>query len=215
MWNLNFTKLASIIPNLGTAAIETGTCRGNGTRTLAQHFPRVITIELSEELSREAKKRLSGSEFSHVEFIAGDSSAELRKALNALQAEKSIFIFLDAHWSGDQSVAWEKDGWQGYGLDTAHRGAGTSPSGPEQCPLAEELAIIAKHWPGRAHVLIDDTKNIPLSGPGLKSGTFPGEDWSHLSRERLLSIVNIRLEQFYELEGPQQWLLVLSPQEPG
>jgi predicted O-methyltransferase YrrM len=42
-----------------TRAIETGTYRGGGTRRLASIFPRVITVEISEELARAAAEPLA------------------------------------------------------------------------------------------------------------------------------------------------------------
>ncbi len=196
---------------MGSVAIETGTCRGNGTRLLAKKFRRVITIELSAPLSRQARERLSSPEFSHVEFRTGNSGDELTRLLPGLTSTDTLFFFLDAHWSGDSSVDWEKSKWQGYGLDTAHLGRGELPTGPEQCPLADELTAIAQHWRGKAYVLIDDTKNIPESGPGLRNNGFPGEDWSHLSRELLMQIVKERLVKAVYLENPHQLFLELAP----
>lgn len=215
MWNLNLAKIKSLVPggSLGNTAIETGTCRGNGTLALAKAFSHVYTIDLSSALSGQAKEKISAHEFSHVNFIVGDSAKELPRIFDLLQAEP-IFIFLDAHWSGDDSVNWERSSWKGYGINTAHCGPGErTPTGPEQCPLVDELGAIVNHWPGRAYVLIDDMKNIPAEGSGLKDLTFVGEDWSHLSRELLLSVVSPRLLKLHELKDPEQWFLELGPSD--
>lgn len=212
MWNLNLERLESLLPegeSLGKIAIETGTCRGNGTRLLAKKFSRVITIELSKNLSDAARSRLRG-EFKNIEFLNGESSVELGRMLPEIS--EPIFFFLDAHWSGDGSVDWSKSEWKGYGLDTAHLGVeGVMPLGPEQCPLAAELSAIVKHCRVPAWILIDDLKNIPPVGYGKKDLTFQGEDWSHLSREDLLSILGPRLLAAHDLKDPEQWLLQLGP----
>jgi hypothetical protein len=211
MWSLDLDRLAKFAPGgLGAIAIETGTCRGNGTRMLASKFKRVITIELSEELLRNARERLSGAEYSHIEFFTGNSAEMLKTILSGLASSQPTFFFLDAHWSGDSSVEWEKSAWKGYGLDTAHLGEGTKPSGPEQCPLADELSVINEYCKGPAFILVDDMKNIPNSGSGLKNNGFPGEDWSHLSRQSLVDIVKSRLENQSYLEDPAQLFLSLK-----
>ncbi|MGZ3693428.1 MAG: hypothetical protein ACXWQO_04505 [Bdellovibrionota bacterium] len=105
---------------------------------------------------------------------------------------------------------WAESEWKGYGLETAHLGEGALPAAAEQCPLLEELEAIATHCRGPAIVLIDDVKNLPLCGPGLKNRGFPGEDWSHLSREALLKIVDYRLASSKVLVDPEQLLLHLK-----
>lgn len=213
MWSLNLERLRPLVSGgaLGSVAIESGTCRGNGTRVLAKEFSRVITIELSEKLFLSAKARFRGPEFSHVELLCGDSAETLANLLPQLPEKQTTFFFLDAHWSGDSSVDWEGSSWKGYGVDTAHRSRGAlMPTGPEQCPLAAELREIAEKCRGPAILLIDDMKNIPETGLGLKNHGFPGEDWSHLSRSLLVKIVENRLASSYLLRDPEQWLLVLS-----
>jgi hypothetical protein len=197
-------RLQSLLPgSLGKVAIETGTCKGYGAKALAESFPRVITIELSEALYREARERLAP--FPQVVCLQGNSADLLPKILQGLGSEPAFF-FLDAHWSGDRTVKWEESKWKGYGLDTAHLGkAGAAPTGPEQCPLLAELTAIVGHCRGPACVLIDDVKNV-----GQRNQGFPGEDWSHLSKESLLAVVGNRLGEFLELDKPAQWFLRLA-----
>lgn len=204
MGSICLDRLEKIVPgSLGTVAIETGTCKGYGAKALAGSFPRVITIELSEALHRKAREHLAP--FPNVTCLLGDSSELLPRVLNEL-GQEPVFLFLDAHWSGDHTVNWAQSKWKGYGLDTAHLGvAGATPSGPEQCPLATELAVIVRYCRGPACVLIDDVKNV-----GQRNQGFPGEDWSHLSRESLLEIAGTRLEEFRELDKPAQWFLRLA-----
>ena len=206
MQHINLTKLAPLAPRgLGTIAFETGTFLGKGTRFLAAHFPRVITIELSEELHREAKTNLA--DVGHIERLHGNSADVLASILPTFRPEESAFFFLDAHWSGDDSVDWQNSRWKGFRRNTAHLGAGQLPSGPEQCPLLEELALIAREWRGEAHILIDDTRNIPADGPGKKDFAFLGEDWSHLTRKRIRELVEPRLIEMHELLNPDQIFL--------
>lgn len=209
MWNLDFERIQRLVPLQPVkVAVETGTCRGNGTRALAKIFDRVITIELQAELLRLARAKLAG--FKNIEFREGNSAEVLKEILPGLESE-AVFFFLDAHWSGDQSVNWEKSGWKGYGLDTAHLGRGSGlPSGPEQVPLLGEMSAIANFFHGPAILLIDDMKNIPPEGAGKINGTFAGEDWSHLTRDLLRETVRERLHAEFFLENPDQWLLVLK-----
>lgn len=214
MWHLNLEKIAAAAgaPSLGNIAIETGTCRGNGTRALARAFSRVITMELSESLHRESKARLEAEGLRNVSFLLGNSAELLPKVLDELPESDAVFFFLDAHWSGDDSVPWQEARWKGYGFNTAHLGtAGHAPSGPEQCPLAEEFSAIVRHCRGPTILLVDDAKNLPANGPGAKDLEFPGEDWSHLSRRALRNILGERLLREQDLRDPNQWLLQLHP----
>lgn len=217
MWHLNLERLRGFVPggSLGRVAIETGTCRGNGTRKLAAHFAKVITIELSQELSALAQARFPAALRGKVDFRQGNSAQVLRGLLPEISGEKPVFFFLDAHWSGDETVDWRKSRWQGYGLNTAHLGAaGAPPAGPEQCPLADELMAIAEHCRAPAYILIDDTDKLPVGGTGVRNRGFPGEDWSHLRRSDLFRIVEPRLEAVCELSDPDQLFLVISAKMP-
>jgi hypothetical protein len=213
MWHLNLEKVRSALgpgATLGNVAIETGTLRGAGTLALARVFPRVITMELSEEIHRRAERRLRSNKA--IRCLKGNSAALLPSILEELAGEPAVFFFLDAHWSGDASVNWENARWKGYGFDTAHLGAnGAAPSGPEQCPLADELKAISAHCRGQAIILIDDAKNLPEIGPGRRGVEFPEEDWSHLSRASLRGLIGPRLKKEFTLKDPEQWLLCLSP----
>jgi hypothetical protein len=209
-WQLNLSRLKGLSPYpFGRIAVESGTCRGSGARALAKAFESVFTIELSPELAAQAKAR--SGEFPQIQFLQGNSAEVLRQILPSLPSDQPIFFFLDAHWSGDQTVLWREGGWQGYGLDTAHLGPrAVLPSGPQQCPLAEELRAIAELCRSPALVLVDDFKNLPPEGPGLRDQTFPGEDWSHLSRKGLAGLVEARLETSHYLEEPARWYFSLS-----
>ena len=213
MWQLNLKRLETFAPaGFGNIAIETGTCRGNGTKLLAKFFPRVISIELSEELFRTAKARFELEGLANIELLQGDSVNLLPSILESLPPEAKLFFFLDAHWSGDSTVSWKESAWAGYGIDTAHLGkAGDLPSSEQQCPLDRELEAIVSLWRGSALLLIDDTKNLPPHGNGKQNVAFQGEDWSHLSRERLREILSKRDTRITELLEPDQWFVEMAP----
>jgi hypothetical protein len=205
------TYLAAKGESLPPLAIETGTCRGNSTRSLARGFSHVTTIELNSELHRLAKERLELDGIRNVHFVQGDSGQLLPGILRALSPSDPVFFYLDAHWSGDRTVNWKDAKWRGYGVDTSHLGVeGKMPTCEEQCPLLEEIRGISEYCLGRCYILIDDMKNIPEIGNGLKNKEFPGEDWSHLSRSEIRAVVASRLNWEEVIAHPEQWLLVLK-----
>ena len=107
-------RLGAFAPaGLGSVAVETGTCKGYGAEALAPFFSRVITIELSEELYRFSRDRLAP--VPNVECRHGSSPEVLRELLPSLSPADGVFFFLDAHWSGDRTVPWEKSKWKGSG----------------------------------------------------------------------------------------------------
>jgi hypothetical protein len=117
-------------------AIETGTYRGEGTRRLAELFPRVVTIELSPQYHRAAIAALR--HLSNVEFRLGRSA----DCLEALAHERLPTLYwLDAHWSAE---------------DTAGEN--------DECPLLEELHAIGAGDP-RDCFLIDDARLFLASPP--------------------------------------------------
>ena len=202
-------------------AIETGTCFGGSTRVMARAFERVWTIELSPELSVRTSTKMRAQGFSNVEFVHGDSGRELASLLDrapwgGLSEGEPLVFFLDAHWSGDRTVDWgarTPKGFRGYGADTAHRGRfaaprSAAPSSEEQNPLLEELHAILTRCKGPALIVIDDLDCLPEQGPGSKDVGFVGEDWSHLSREKVLRSVQSRLVAHWQ--SRDQWLLLLS-----
>lgn len=107
-----------------------------------------------------------------IQFLHGDSS-EVFKALLPTIQDKAIF-FLDGHWSGS---------------DTGHSA--------KDCPLEEELQCIQTLFKQKAVVIIDDYRLFGLD----KSSDKLGEDWSQISKSRLLSIVSSRLDVVYHLDS--------------
>lgn len=117
-------------------AVETGTFRGDGARTLATLFGEVVTIELSEQLSAEASVALADEPT--VRVLHGNS-ADLLDDL--VDSGKPTFFWLDGHWSGGETVGSEA-----------------------QCPVLAELAAISVGHPDDC-VLIDDARFFAASPP--------------------------------------------------
>ena len=117
--------------------VETGTNLGISTRIIAEHFPRVYTIEIQQQLHEHATRC-----FPDVTCILGDSVVELARLLPQLDAP--TMSYLDAHWSGDHTVDWANSSFSGYGVDTGKRGEGTSPE--EQVPLLDEIRLIVERF---------------------------------------------------------------------
>jgi len=131
------TLAAELRDALGlTRAVETGTFRGDGARTLAAVFAEVVTIELSEKLYSEASATLRDEPA--VRVLNGDS-AELLGEL--VEDDKPTFFWLDGHWSGGETV----------GMDA-------------QCPVLGELTAISGGHADDC-VLIDDARFFAASPP--------------------------------------------------
>ena len=111
--------------------IETGTYRGEMIESVNDHFERIISIELSEMLAKEAAKRFAGSP--HITIRQGDSATELGTILQPL-TEPCLF-WLDAHYSE---------------ADTAR--------GKMDTPIMQELHHIFNHAVQNHVILIDDAR---------------------------------------------------------
>lgn len=78
-------------------AIETGTCMGYTTDFLAEHYKKVVTIEISPKFHKIAyENRLRNH--SHVSMFLGASDLMLNTMLQEYAVRHKTFIFLDAHW---------------------------------------------------------------------------------------------------------------------
>ena len=180
-------------------AVETGTFIGKTTFEFAQVFKEVHTIELDQGLFDQAAQFLY-TNTSNVICYYGDSAKVLKtKLINRLnEKNEKVFFYLDAHWSGDDSVDWKNSEWQGAsswarGRNTAHRGTGDKPTSQEQNPLEEEIMHIYNLFKGECAVAIDDWDKIGGDGLGLKNKSFAGEDWSHINYNKILNNIRDRL----------------------
>jgi hypothetical protein len=73
--------------------VETGTFQGDSLTWASQNFDRVWTIEISAEYQAQAKTKVGA--LPNVEFLLGDSAAELSKVCARLQGP--ALFWLDAH----------------------------------------------------------------------------------------------------------------------
>ncbi len=111
-----------------TRFVETGTFHGATARWAAEHFPRVATIEAAPALHARAVAK--SRDHANIDFLLGDSRTHLR----ALAADSAPTVYwLDAHWSG-----------------------GETAGATDQCPVADEVAIVAAR--DDAFILVDDAR---------------------------------------------------------
>jgi hypothetical protein len=123
-------------------AVETGTYRGDTTRALAEVFPDVVTIELSEQLHDAAAKRLH--HLGNVRALQGDSRALLTDIVKDVVP---TMYFLDGHWS-----------------------TGITAGKNSECPIMDELAVIAD-GPPEDCIIIDDARLFAASPPPPHDGS--------------------------------------------
>lgn len=118
--------------------IETGTYLGGTTFWAAEHFSKVYTIEIDENLSKAAASKPGCPK--HIEFLVGDSKTVL-PALMRRGLEGTCLFWLDGHWC---------------------MGGGGKE---EECPLLDELAAIQSKQD--SIILIDDARCFlgPLPPP--------------------------------------------------
>ena len=110
--------------------VETGTYGGGTAAWAARHFASVYSIEASEKYWRGARTRYGS--LRNVNFLLGDSPAQLATLVR--RVERPMF-WLDAHWCG------------GYTAGAGH-----------ECPLLEEIAVIAAARLPQPIILIDDAR---------------------------------------------------------
>jgi hypothetical protein len=111
--------------------VETGTFLGDMACYAGQLFSEVHSIELSPELYRDARTRVSMD--NHITVHLGDSGDVLREVLPGIDV--SCVFWLDGHYSG--------------GI-TAH--------GEKQTPIIAELRAIEEHHIRPHAILIDDAR---------------------------------------------------------
>jgi len=116
---------------------ETGTYYGGSSAWAAERFATVRTVESAPRLFAIARLKLS--RFANVQLEFGDSRAALARALPGLPP---TLFWLDAHWAGGQTAGGSDD----------------------QCPLLDELRLIAPHL-DRHFVLIDDARLFAMPPP--------------------------------------------------
>jgi hypothetical protein len=147
--------------------VETGTYYGAMIDALCRDFDTIYSIELSEDLHRQAVLRFANQP--HVELVRGDSGQELKNLLKRIK-NPSLF-WLDGHYSAGVTARGEKDtpiveelshifstpdiGHVIY-VDDA-RCFGVEPG----YPTVEELgAFVKAHRPNSQIVVVDDAIRI-------------------------------------------------------
>jgi hypothetical protein len=140
----SYTKYRQIVAvarrTRARSLIETGTFRGVTARRCVPHFSRVYTIELDEELSRDAQVRLS--RFRNCEVIQGDATLEIQKLLQRPDIGGDLLFFLDGHFSGEGTAL-----------------------GASAEPALDVIRVIARHKDRVAGILVDDFREFG-SQPG-------------------------------------------------
>jgi hypothetical protein len=109
---------------------------------------------------------------SKINFILGDSSIVFENLLPNI-TERCIF-FLDGHWSGGDTGRSNKD-----------------------CPLDEEITHINNLFTNDAIIIIDDFRLFELD----KSSGKLVEDWSKINKQKLLNILQGRINKVYHLDS--------------
>ncbi len=133
-----------------TTFVETGTEHGNSALAASRIFSRVFTIELSEQLYRQARARLAG--IKSVTALHGQSAERLKEILpmcgergEGEEGEEGgepgdgggrCLVWLDAHWTGV---------------------IGSVTGVERECPVLEELEVI-NALGGDCVILIDDAR---------------------------------------------------------
>lgn len=107
------------LPRENTVFIETGTYLGTTAKLIAELGYKVYTIELSEELHRQAQPLL---EPLGVTCLQGDSGSILKDLLADMSAATNLLFWLDGHYSG-----------------------GVTSKGSSDTPITRELFAIENH----------------------------------------------------------------------
>jgi hypothetical protein len=116
---------------------ETGTYYGTSSAWAAERFAEVRTVERAPMLFAIARVKLG--RFRNVKLEFGDSRELLQRELPSLPP---TLFWLDAHWSGGQ----------------------TAGQGDGECPLLDELRLIAPDL-DRHFLLIDDARLFAMPPP--------------------------------------------------
>lgn len=201
MGGFNIDQIKNLLNEKYKIAIESGTYTGNGTTILSKYFEKIYTIEIDKILFYNAEEKFKDNE--NIICLNGDSKEvilELSKDIN--NTSHNVIFWLDAHWSGDITVDWEKSKWKGMKVNdrivnTGYIGKNESnkiPSGYQQVPLEGEILNIYEHIKNECILYIDDFDKIcPVTLKGLKNKCFEGEDWSHLDFNKLFKMIDDRV----------------------
>ncbi|MEM3484492.1 MAG: hypothetical protein QXI12_02575 [Candidatus Methanomethyliaceae archaeon] len=112
--------------------VETGTFMGDMVDGVKDVFDEIYSIELSDDLYREAAKRFARAR--HITILHGDSGQVLKEVLP--RVNQPCLFWLDAHYSG-----------------------GITAKGASETPIEREIAnIFGLSSPTRHVILVDDAR---------------------------------------------------------
>lgn len=143
------------------AFIETGTYLGQTTAAMRALFRQVISIELSDRLYEEARKKFADAP--NVQLLHGDSACMIDIALDEASGVPAI-IWLDAHWSG-----------------------GVTARSSENTPIMAELESIRRRGRDSDILLIDDIRYFIDLPDGFDTHEANG---GYPSLIKLLEVIN-------------------------
>ncbi len=206
MGRFNFNLLQKLLNENYQVAIETGTFQGHGTLEISKYFNNVFTIEINENLYKNACEKFKDN--GKINCVLGNSSVKLIElAQNTIIKNSNVLFWLDAHWSGNNSVDWNKSRWKGYGIDTGYieelciNGVITSKA---QVPLEEEILNIYNNYKNECLIYIDDFDKIDFETlKGKKNVCFNGEDWSHIDLNELFKKIDDRIVEKINVNNKQ------------
>ena len=135
--------------------IETGTYLGDMVAALSNDFDKIYSIELNEDLFKQAEKKFAGLE--HITIVFGDSAQVMPEILRQIYVP--CLFWINAHYS-----------------------EGITAMGKKETPILEELRHICEHPINNHVVLIGDAslfigKNDYPSMESIKgfiNNRFPG-----------------------------------------
>lgn len=151
--------------------VETGTYKGQTTLWADEHFDRVYTIELSDDLFESFNENIRSLAINgNIVSCRGDSRDVLRHTdLQNLIQTTLCFFWLDAHWFHLDTVAGER----------------------EDVPLLEELQIILET--GLPHVILID--DAPLIAKALKDRDENYRTWP--TYDQIEPLIRDRYKAYY------------------
>ena len=120
-----------------TVLVETGTCLGDMVDAEKKCFDHIYSVELSEKLWKDAKKRFR--RYKHIDILQGDSRKVLGDIVSHL--DQPAIFWLDAHYSGGITARADKD-----------------------CPIFSEIDAIFSSHPLNHIFLIDDARHFTGQG---------------------------------------------------
>ena len=141
---LNYNKKREVILAYSkkygcTVFVETSTFLGDTTDYLKEHYSKIYTIELQEDLFKNAAERFK--HIDKIQVLKGDSSIVLKDIVPAITG--TTLFWLDGHYSSSFVS-------EGQFIQTA--------KGVKESPVVEELEIILKAGLGKNVILIDDAR---------------------------------------------------------